>query len=202
MAWGEAAPQPQGEPVQAELTADDGTTVAVEAHVKVEETEEQRKRRQNAEVQTWLDHKNALAKVKDEEAEARVIVTKSFFAAPNKGTNYAALGGGWRLKLVHGWNYALGDKHKRDDDGEKITIAAQIEALEDAIRELGEQGDSIVARCIRWKPELVPAEYLALKETTATTAEHAAFELITELLTITEASPQLSMVEPPQPKAK
>ena len=213
MAWGQPAETPSQEPVsipnaqqpEEQLSALDqvqGGEQAVEIHEKVEETDEQRKRRQNDEVNTWIDAKTALAKFKTEEGEARAVVSSSFFPTPKKGTQYAPLGGGWRLKLVFGWNYKLGETKKIDElSGLEVTVETQIKDLEERIKALGPEGEMIVRRVIRWSPELVEKEYLLLASEIATPAETAAFDLITEMLTITPASPKLEMVEPPKPKS-
>lgn len=209
MAWGQPAEEPQSIPNTvdpAELTnpldAAQGGTVEVEVHEKVEETEEQRKRRQDAEVQTWLDAKTEAAKWKDEEMQARTVVSSSFFPTPKKGTQYAPLGGGWRIKLVHGWNYKLGDSGRIGDDGLAVSIETQVRELEAKIEALGPEGAMIVNRVIRWKPELSATEYLRLADESSTDIEKEAFELVTAMLEISPKSPTLDMVEPPKPKTR
>lgn len=170
------------------------------SHVAVEESEEAFVRRRDAEIQIWTEMKSQLASVKESEGEARLKLTSTCFPTPIKGTQRYPLNGGYKLKLVHGWNYTLGDKTKSDGQGLPVTIYDQVVELEMAIRNLGPEGNLLADRLINWKPELKVAEYEALARDTASEVEVQAKELIDALLTVTPASPQLSLEEPKPPK--
>lgn len=146
-------------------------------------------------IQSWREAKFALDQWKNIEAERRAAASQAYFANPTKGTNRVELGGGYKLKLVFGYNYTLGNKDMIDPaTNEKVPIAKQVEALEDAIDALGNEGPFLRERLIRWKPELVESEYLKLNPEFP--IEKEVKELIDAILTIKPASPQLTFEEP------
>lgn len=163
------------------------------------ETPEQFISRRDTEIMAWLEAKAALDASKTAENERRLQVTKTLFPTPKKGTQRYPLNGGHSVKLVFGWNYTLGDKEATDEAGLKIPVQTQINQLEKEICELGPEGALLVERLIRWKPELVPAEYERLNLSTASEVEVQTKALVDEYLKVSEASPQL-VFEVPKPK--
>ena len=69
----------------------------------------------------------------------------------------------------------------------------------EAIEALGVRGQLIASRVVKWKPELVVPEYelLAISEEPLDIQIKA---MIDEILTVKEASPQLSFEAPKAPK--
>lgn len=126
----------------------------------------------------------------------RVKVTETLFPTPKKGTQRYALNGGYNVKLVHGWTYSLGikDMPNPDVEGETIPINKQIEDLQQAISETGNEGPLLAERLIKWKPELLPSEYLKLNPDYP--VEKQIKDMIDALLTVKPASPQLAFEEP------
>lgn len=172
-------------------------TVPTEAeHVAVEETPEAFKRRLTDEVQTWRDAKESLATIKADEMAAREKLTATCFPNPVKGTQRYALEGGYQVKLQYGWTYSLGDKDKLADDGTKVSIEAQVQALEAEILKLDPAAEAILRRLIRWKPEISGTEYESLASGEATELETKIKGLVDELLTVKPKSPTLDLEEP------
>lgn len=139
-------------------------------------------------VNNWLGIKQQLATVTLEEKELRATITGAFFPNPSKGTQRFDLGGGYKMKLVHGYRYELGNK-----DAE-TSIEAQAQTLHQQIAALGNEGPFLADRLIKWKPELVAKEYEALDMANPTHAK--AKELIEQILTVKDNSPQLTFEEP------
>ena len=159
------------------------------------ETPEAFEARRNAEIQHWMASKETFENAKNNEMDYRQKVTATCFPNPTKGTQRYELGRGYKLKLVYGWNYTLGDKDLIDPaTNQKIPIATQVSALEDEIAALGNEGPYLAERLIRWKPELVAAEYEKLNMEYP--IEKAVKELIDDILTVKPASPQLVFEEP------
>lgn len=151
--------------------------------------------RRNAELQHWLDSKPILESAKTNEMDLRNKVTATLFPAPKKGTQRYDIGGGYKVKLVHGLTYTLGDKDKQNDEGAKVPIRKQIEDLEAAIIEKhGEAGLQLVKRLISWTPTLSGSEYEKLDADS--TIELDVRNMISEVLTVKPASPQLTFEEP------
>lgn len=168
--------------------------VSVEVGAAPIETPEEFVARRDAEIQTWLDAKPALEQAKSFEAEARAIVTKTLFPSPKKGTQRYNLNGGYKVKLVYGLTYSLGDKDKVDDEGKKVSIESQVRAIEEKICDLGAEAELLCERLIRWKPELSASEYEKLDADNPT--QLAIRNLIDQILTVKPASPQLTFEEP------
>ena len=158
------------------------------------ETAEQYIARRDAEISQWLADKAALEAAKAAEAKSRAAVTATLFPTPTKGTQRYDLNAGYKVKLVHGLNYKLGDKDKIGDDGQKIPVRKQVEALVERIAAVGNEGPLLADRLIKWTPELVPGEYEALDSDFEEQAKIRA--LVDEMLTVTAASPQLTFEEP------
>jgi hypothetical protein len=154
--------------------------------------------RRNHELQTWLNAKPVLAEATKNERELRDRITATCFPNPTKGTQRYDMGGGYKLKLVHGFGYTLGNKEAVDADDKKISIAAQIGALEEAIaNELGEDGTRVFERLVSWKPELSGSEWEKLaQDANASAVEIEVVKRIGEVLTVKPAAPQLTFEEP------
>lgn len=151
--------------------------------------------RRNAEIEHWLASKPVLDQAKQNEMDLRNKVTSTLFPNPVKGTQRYELGGGFKVKLVHGLTYTLGDKDKIDGEGKKIPVRSQIEDLEAAIIEkYGEAGEQLIKRLISWKPEISGSEYEKLDANNP--IELDVRNMIDENLTIKPASPQLTFEEP------
>jgi hypothetical protein len=170
-----------------------GWPTATEAEAVAAPAQELPIEERNQRIQIWLDAKATLESAKATEAESRLVVTQTLFPTPKKGTQRFQLANGYAVKLVCGYNFTLGDKDKTGDDGVKISIAAQVEAVQDAIEALGPEGSFIADRVIKWKPELSVTEYEKLGESAIGLK---AKELIDAILTVTPATPQLSFEEP------
>lgn len=168
--------------------------MAVEVGTAPIETPEAFVERRDKEIQTWLDAKPVLEQAKSAEAEARATVTKTLFPEPKKGTQRYNLNGGYKVKLVYGLTYTLGNKEAVDGEGKAISIESQVRAVEEKIMALGPEARLLLDRLIKWKPELSGSEYEKLDSDDET--QVAIRNLIDEVLTIKPASPQLTFEEP------
>lgn len=191
--WGNPAPETPA--------AEGWGNIAPEATAEAapaETPEEFAARRDNA-ILTWRNNRQQLDFWKTEEANIRADVTAICFPNARKGTQRYDLGAGYKLKLVYGFNYTLGNKEMVDPStNELIPVNKQVEDLEEAISQLGNEGPFLAERLIRWKPELVEKEYLALDPEIPAHAEAKA--LIDAILIVKPASPQLTLEEPKPPK--
>ena len=170
----------------------------------VPETPEQLIIRRDAEIATWLDRKAALDSIKPQELDARNAVSATLFPTPKKGTQRYYLNGGYAVKLVHGTTYTLGDKNKIAGEGEdavKVPVAHQVsEMLDKLYKHLiagGKTEDEARAFCqsmVKWQPELVEKEYLAID--TENNVMATAKAIIDEILTTKPATPQLTFEHP------
>lgn len=152
--------------------------------------------RRDTEILNWKADKEKLAFYKAEEAASRARVTATLFPTPKKGTQRYELGNGYRVKLVHGNNYTLGNKDMPHplEPGALYPVNKQVEDLQEAIANLGNEGPFLAERLIKWKPELSETEYLALDPEIEVHREAKA--LIDAILTVKPASPQLELEEP------
>ncbi len=150
--------------------------------------------RRNAEIQSWLNNKEAATNAADLERQCRDRVTATLFPTPKKGTQRYALSGGYAVKLVYTIGYTLGDKDKADDAGMKIPIRKQVEAVLEQVAKLGNEGPLLADRLVKWKPELDVKEYEALEGDNPTHVE--AKKLIDSILTTKPGAPQLAWEEP------
>ena len=148
----------------------------------------------NAKIRAWLASKITLQTAKDGELNLRTSVTQMLFPNPIKGTQRYELGDGYKVKLVYGYNYNLGNKDKLNDKNEKVPVNEQVESVMDAIEALGNEGAFLADRLIKTKYELSVSEYQKLDETNPT---HKAIKaLIDGILTVTPATPTLEFEEP------
>ncbi len=168
-------------------------TPIVDAIVAPVETQEAFLARRNHEIQSWLAHKETKDNAVELERQCRDKVTSTLFPAPKKGTQRYELSGGFKVKLVHGYTYSLGDKDLTVD-GEPVPINKQVEDLQQAIHECGNQGPILADRLIRWKPELVASEYEKLDTEFADQKEIK--DMIDALLTKKDSAPQLTFELP------
>lgn len=169
----------------------------LEAIAGEQETPEQLAARRAAVIKAWLDAVTPKKEWEAYEKLKRAEATALCFPNPVKGTQRFELGGGYKLKLVHGVTYSLGDKDMVDPTlNEKVSIETQVNGTLEAIRALGNEGPFLADRLVKWKPELSATEYEALATDGASEAQKEAKKLIDSILTIKPASPQLSYEEP------
>lgn len=133
----------------------------------------------------WEHAKQSLDNIKANEMHLRKAVSKRFFPKPEKGTQRMSLQNGWALKLVHKLNYNL---PKYED-----VKAAQLK-----IRALGNEGTFLADRLVKFSADLSVSEFNKLndqcKEGNGTAI--AAMKVITDILTITDAAPELKLEAP------
>lgn len=160
------------------------------------ETPEEFAARRDKEILAWNADKQQLGFYKAQEAASRAAVATTLFPTPRKGTQHYELGHGYKVTLVHGLTYTLGNKDMPDplNPGETIKVEKQVEDLQEAIANLGNEGPFLAERLIKWKPELSETEYKALDADNPTHMQAKA--LIDAILTTKPASPQLTFVEP------
>lgn len=148
-----------------------------------------------AAVDAWLSAVPTLKQWKEYEAATRAEAVALCFPTPVKGTQRFDLGGGFKLKLVYGWTYTLGDKELIDPIlQEKVPVDVQVNATVEAIEQLGPEAKIIVDRLIKWKPELSETEYKKLRADIPIEVEVK--KLIDSILITKPASPQLAFEEP------
>ena len=131
--------------------------------------------------------KDELTKWKEKEMEWRKICAAFLVPAKTEGTTNVELGAGYQAKVVHKYNYKL------DGDNDKIWSAL------DKIGAIGNEGKFIAERLVSWTPNFLKTEYTTLQEEAANGSQDAKAILAIvekEMLTITEAAPTLSIVEP------
>ena len=141
-------------------------------------------------VLAWVNSVTAKNLAVEAEREQRQLTKTLCFPTVKRGVQRYALDNGYKVKLQQTYTYKLGIKEIAADN----PINKQVEALQEAIAELGNEGPMLADRLIRWKPELVDSEYRKLN--VEFPVEKAAKELIDQLLTITEGSPQMELEEP------
>lgn len=129
----------------------------------------------------WKEASALLAKIKVTEAELRKQVVEAFSndAKPgHSGTETLEIGWGYKLKIEHKLNYKLDNAN----DCEKL------DKVLDAIEKSMEGGNIIAERLVKWSPELKLTEYKQLSP--------ANKKLIDSVLTITDATPAVTLVPP------
>jgi hypothetical protein len=131
-------------------------------------------------IQRWADAAGELSVAKRVENDLRWATAKLVFPKPIIGTNRVSLGGGFSLKLIFKYNYLI-DKARLPD------VLAEIAVL-------GPEAQKDAGRCIRWRPEIVAAEYDALPPGPVK-------ELLSSIVTTDVATPQLEL-ETPNSKKK
>ena len=135
----------------------------------------------------WQKSKAELDHWKEKEMEWRKICAAFLVPEKTEGTVNVELGAGYKAKVVHKYNYKL------DSDNNKIWSAL------DKIGSIGNQGKFIAERLVSWTPNFLKTEYTTLQEEAANGSQDAKAILAIvekEMLTITEAAPTLSIVEP------
>jgi hypothetical protein len=89
----------------------------------------------------------------------------------------------------------LGNKDAVDESsGKKMTVRAQVEALEEKVAKMGEAERVLFETLVTWNPEISGTKYEALNEKDEVHVRVRA--AIDELLTIKPASPTLEFEEP------
>jgi len=130
-------------------------------------------------IMKWSTAQSQLAYWKEVEAAARIeVLTLCYETPPDSGTVNYDLGKGFGLKAVFKENYKLDEK--------------KLDGALDRIEKMGEAGELIVNRVIRWKPELSKTEYEAMPE--------AMRAILDEVVTISPGTPSLSLMTPKVPK--
>lgn len=133
----------------------------------------------------WEQKKKAIETAKEEEMELRKYIVKREFPTANEGMNTKELGGGYQLKASVKYNYNLADNDT-------------VEATLDKLSKLGNAGSAIADRLVSWKPNFLLTEYRQLQEDKEKGSQFAneALNIISTMLTITEAAPTLEIKEP------
>ena len=135
----------------------------------------------------WQNAKAMLDKYKELEMEWRKICAAFLVPEKTEGTVNVELGAGYQAKVVHKYNYKL------DSDNDKIWSAL------DRISAIGNEGKFIAERLVSWHPTFLKTEYTTLKEEAAKGSQQAKDILAIvdgDMLTVTEAAPTVSIVEP------
>lgn len=135
----------------------------------------------------WDRSKKQLDYWKEKEIELRKIVAQVLVPAKTEGTVNVELGNDYKAKVNHKYNYKL----KEDND----TVWATL----DKISKIGNEGKFIADRLVSWHPSFLKTEYTTLQEEADKGSEQAKVILTivnNELLTITEAAPELKIIEP------
>ena len=133
----------------------------------------------------WQEAKDALAKAKDFELELRKYVVSRAFPEKQEGTNTVELGNDYKLKAVIKYNYKLAEN-------------ATVESCLERVAKTGNEGAFIAERLISWTPNFLITEYRAIQEEVQkgnATAKQI-YDIVNEMLTISEAAPTLNIVEP------
>lgn len=133
----------------------------------------------------WEQKKKAIEVAKEEEMDLRKYIVKREFPKPQEGMNVKELGAGYQLKAQVKYNYNLADNDT-------------VETCLDKIAKLGNSGAFIADRLVSWKPSFLLTEYRQLVEDKEKGSKEAAaiLNIVTEMLTITEAAPTLEIREP------
>lgn len=192
-----------GWPVMAGVGHNSGAVAEVAPTVKFEivhkaqpETEEAEafRLRRNAEIDIWIKAKETSTLAVSNERDLRAKVSATLFPTPVKGTQRYELGGGYKVKLVHGLTYTLGDKDLLDDDGVKVVIRKQIGDLEEAVAKLGDAHRILFEQLVTWEPKLSGSAFEKLDKDNP--IHIAVRDMISEHLTIKPGSPTLEFETP------
>lgn len=137
----------------------------------------------------WQQKKEAIEQAKTAEMDLRKYVVSRAFPQKQEGVNNRDLGNGYTLKANVKFNYNLADND---------TVEATLEKLSN----LGNAGSAISDRLVSWKPNFLLTEYRQLVEDKEKGSQFAstALNIITEMLTITEAAPTLEIKAPKEKK--
>lgn len=128
-----------------------------------------------------LDHWKAL------EMEYRKVTTAMLVPAKTEGTTTVELGNGYAAKVVNKYNYKPNPENK--------IIWKALEKIE----AIGNQGKFIAERLFSWSPNFLLTEYRKLQEDAQEGSDEAKqiLKIVnTEMITIEEASPTLTIQEP------
>lgn len=133
----------------------------------------------------WGQKKKAITDATAEELELRKYIVKREFPQANEGMNNKDLGAGYTLKASVKFNYNLADNDT-------------VEATLDQLSRLGNAGSAIADRLVSWKPNFLLTEYRQLQEDKEKGSQFAiqALDIISKMLTITDAAPTLEIKEP------
>ena len=140
----------------------------------------------------WNKHKEMLNHYKEKEMEYRKICAAFLVPAKTEGTTNVELGEGYQAKVVTKFNYKL-------PENDKVWLAL------DKISTIGNEGKFIAERLVSWTPSFLKTEYTTLQEEADKGSEQAKaiLKIVNEdLITITEAAPQLEIKEPKNGKVK
>jgi hypothetical protein len=148
----------------------------------------------------WFEKKEQLAKLQAEERLLRDRVVRHYFPSPKEGTNKVDLGGGYELKMTHGFDRKIDKALLNTLKTLKVKdYAGQLQAMGfdptkydqeiTVFQALGISEDKLV----RYKPELETKEYRTL------TAEQTA--IFNQCMEIKPSSPQVK-IEPNAAKQK
>lgn len=133
----------------------------------------------------WEQKKKAIEIAKEEEMDLRKYIVKREFPKPQEGMNTKELGQGYQLKAGIKYNYTLSTNDT-------------VEACLERISKIGNSGAFIADRIVSWKPSFLLTEYRSLiedKDKGDKTASEI-LNVITDMLTITEAAPTLEIKAP------
>ncbi len=140
----------------------------------------------------WKRSKETLDHWKALEMEWRKICAAFLVPEPTRheGMNTVPLGSGYEAKIGIKYNYKL------SNDNEIVWAGL------DKIKALGNEGTFIADRLVSWSPNFLLTEYRQLQEDAEKGSAFAkdAIRIISEYMTIEEASPTLSISEPKKKK--
>lgn len=125
----------------------------------------------------WNDISKQAKKAADEEMTLRKYIVKRQFPDAEEGTHNLDLGSGYKLKTELKLNYNVGK-----------TV---VEVLKE-IANIDEIGKSIAENLVSWSPKLKVGEYRKI--------DNKYKDIFNKVLTITEGSPTLEIVEPKERK--
>lgn len=123
----------------------------------------------------WKNIKTQAETLKVAEADLRKYIVKRMFPNGKEGTNNRELGNGYKLKAEIKYNYKI--------DNEKI------DSVLEEIAKIGNEGNIIAERLIKWAPSLSLTEYRNI-------LNQEIKKKIDSVLTITDGMPTLSIIEP------
>ncbi len=135
----------------------------------------------------WKISKDTLDQYKDQEMEYCKICAAMLVPAKTEGTINVELGNDYKAKVVHKYNYKLAG----DND--------IVWAILDKISAIGNEGKFIADRLVSWHPSFLKNEYINLQEEADEGSENAKamLKIINDqLITIEDAAPSLTIVEP------
>ena len=137
----------------------------------------------------WDNRKKAIETAKAEEMDLRKYIVKRAFPQKEEGMNNKELGNGYILKAGIKYNYNLADNDIVEDCLNRIA-------------KIDNTGAFIADRLVSWKPSFLLQEYRQLvedKEKGSKSAE-AILNIVNEMLTISEAAPNLEIKYPKKGK--